>query len=213
MPYLALYASMLAGEMYSLQLYMNSSFSMSPAGGKLSAAAALAAALGTSLAAGAALAALEAAADGELPPPGPQAAIAAAAPVSPAAYRNPRRLTLVSVIRRSVVSRSSDILQPPLPAVTGISRTPRPTGPGSPHRASAPRPDLPVQCPGWFPSPLRSGGGRRARPPDQSAPGTRSDRRDRCLGGYAPVPMSSRRCSARARRPARPPGVPGEWRR
>src|SRR6478609_4932636 len=101
MPYLALNASMFASEMYSLQLYMNSSFSMAPAGGKLSAAAALAEALGTSLAAGAALAGVEAA--GEALLPGVQAAIAAAAPVSPAAYRKPRRLTLVSVIRRSVV--------------------------------------------------------------------------------------------------------------
>src|SRR6188508_654291 len=120
MPYLALKASMFASEMYSLQLYMNSSFSISPAGGKLSAAA-LGAALGTSLAEGAALVPVEAA--GELLLPGVHAAIAAAAPVKPAAYRNPRRLTLVSVIRRSVVSRSSDILEPPPPAVTGISRT------------------------------------------------------------------------------------------
>src|SRR6478752_5874173 len=123
MPYLALYASMFAGLMYSLQLYMNSSFSMSPAGGKLSAAA-LGAALGASLTTGAALPPVEAA--GELLLlPGVHAAIAAAAPVSPAAYRNPRRLTLVSLIRRSVVSRSSDILEPPPPAVAGISR-PRP---------------------------------------------------------------------------------------
>src|SRR6478736_10113280 len=120
-PYLALNASMFASEMYSLQLYINSSFSTSPAGGKLSAAAALADALGTSLAAGAALAPVEAA--GELLLPGVHAAIAAAAPVNPAAYRKPRRLTLVSLIRRSVISRSSDILEPPPPAVTGISRT------------------------------------------------------------------------------------------
>src|SRR5258705_5267674 len=83
MPYLALNASMFASEMYSLQLYMNSSFSISPAGGKLSAAAALGAALGTSLAAGAALAPVDAA--GEEPPPRLQAAIAAAAPGKPAA--------------------------------------------------------------------------------------------------------------------------------
>src|SRR3954471_19556950 len=99
MPYLALNASMLSSEMYSLQLYMNSSFSMSPAGGKLSAAAALGAALGTSLAAGGARAGVDGA--GEDPPPVLHAAIAAAAAVSPAAYRKPRRLTLVSAIRRS----------------------------------------------------------------------------------------------------------------
>src|SRR6187399_2253971 len=108
MPYLALKASMFAGLMYSLQLYMNSSFSTSPAGGKLSAAAALGAVLGASLAAGAALPPVDAAGDELLP--GVQAARKAAAPVRPAAYRNPRRLTFVSVARRSVVSRSSDML-------------------------------------------------------------------------------------------------------
>src|SRR5258705_2898512 len=127
MPYLALNASMFASEMYSLQLYMNSSFSMSPAGGKLSAAAALGAALGTSLAAGAALAPVDAAR--EEPPPGLQAAIAAAAPLNPPAYRKPRRVTFVPGILRSGRSETPAKAPTPPPPVRCLPRAPMATVP------------------------------------------------------------------------------------
>ena len=123
-PYLALNASMLSGEMYSLQLYMNSSFSMSPAGGELSAAAALGAALGAPLG------------DGRrrwrrsMPPATSSAARRAgreegAPPRSgPLRARKPRRLTLVSAIpsqRGRPDPRTCS--EPPPPAVAGMSRT------------------------------------------------------------------------------------------
>ena len=85
-PNLALNASMLSGVMYSLQLYMNSSFSIVPAGGEAVRRGGDSAPRSGPARGGAALAPVErrrrAAA------PDVQAAMNAAAPVRPAAPRN-----------------------------------------------------------------------------------------------------------------------------
>ena len=89
---------MFSGLTYCAQLYMNSSFSISKLGAALSTAAADGAADAEPAA--------EAGAAVVLPPLGPHAARNAAVPVSPAAARKPRRLTLVCDIRRRTSSRS-----------------------------------------------------------------------------------------------------------
>src|SRR4051812_14374115 len=91
---------MFLGEMYSAQLYMFSCFSMTYDG------AGVAAALAGTLAAAADADADPAGEAVPADPVGVHAASAAAAPVSPAAWRKPRRLIRFWLIRLSRSSRS-----------------------------------------------------------------------------------------------------------